>query len=238
MSCECGKHGIDAEERIGSILGEAGLREIGEQALSIRAVVTKSVRALNKADRAAALNLGADVVRMYRESGERANRQARRQHRHLIERIDERLSRDDWRALVERERRAFNERGGQDVVEDAGARVRTTLLEEDAFSGGAVDEVLAVWNETADRLAREGLDGSMRLLHERLKASLAGLEAPEMGRQHASPDSDARLKCIAIVFAVCAVATAVCLGTVFCWCCYEWIILLALVGFLIGCASL
>ena len=78
MGCGCGKDHVDAEERVFGVLDEAGLRAVGEQTLSIRPVVAESVRALNKADRAAALNLGVDVVRLYRAAGERATRPRRR----------------------------------------------------------------------------------------------------------------------------------------------------------------
>jgi hypothetical protein len=106
MGCDCHSHRDDEEERVLHLIEGNDLRGVGEQALSIRAVQGEAARAFNKADRAAALNLSADVVQLHKDVGERASRQARRQIGYLIERIDERMNRDGWRALSEQARRS------------------------------------------------------------------------------------------------------------------------------------
>ena len=123
MGCDCAKTSVDRrepEERVLGLLEEGGLREIGEQTISIRAVMADSVRAFDKAGRAAALNLGDQVIQLHNDDGERANRQLRTQIRHLIERIDERMNRDDWGELSERLRVTFDEQDGRGLIDDWG----------------------------------------------------------------------------------------------------------------------
>ena len=98
MGCDCHSHRDDEEERVLHLIEGNDLRGVGEQALSIRAVQGEAAPAFNKADRAAALNLSADVVQLHKD--------ARRQIGYLIERIDERMNRDGWRALSEQARRS------------------------------------------------------------------------------------------------------------------------------------
>ena len=235
MGCDCAKTSVDRrepEERVLGLLEEGGLREIGEQTISIRAVMADSVRAFDKAGRAAALNLGDQVIQLHNDDGERANRQLRTQIRHLIERIDERMNRDDWGELSERLRVTFDEQDGRGLIDDWGAQIRMSLFEHDEFRPGDVGTVIALWDETAERVIGEGLSGSMLLLRERLQRSLTTFETPETGRRPFSP-ADSYAACAAVVIATAFAAGLVCMAV--CLCCFGPFIVGYLVGGLLTC---
>jgi hypothetical protein len=240
VGCNCAEslHGGEREERVLSVLGQGGLREIGEETLSIRPVIADFRRALDKAGRAAALNLGDQVIQLQADDGERANRQARRQMRHLIERIDERMNRDDWPELSERSRVAFDERSGREVIADTGAHLRKFIYEHDAFRPDDAGKVIELWEQTAKRVVDEGLSGSMLLLRERLEGGLAALEGPETASQPLSPQPfDQRLLCVALVLGIFAVLITACFFIPFCWCCAWWVFVAWLALALAACTT-
>ncbi len=73
-------------EPIFDVIENFQLRQIGEQTLSATQTMAEAIRHLNKADRAAALDLGADVFRQHHDAATRWNRQAQQQFR--TERIE------------------------------------------------------------------------------------------------------------------------------------------------------
>jgi hypothetical protein len=217
-NCGCGRNGSQSEERVGEVLGEAGLREIVTQARDVTKVMSESVRSLHKADRAAVLGLGDDVVRLHRETGERWNRQARRQFQAVMDRIDARRGQDDWPGWVDRGRREFDERDGPQQVRDLVAETRNTLLDMEV-SAVVAEEMMGIVNRGAAALTGGGLDGIVSELRDVMERGLAAAEHPEMGRQPASPISEARAACVAVAWVAFAVAMGICSVITFCWCC-------------------
>lgn len=226
MTCCSGTNDKDAAANVYGVLATAGLREIVQQTQDANQVMAESIRHLEKADRAAALGYGQDIVQLHRSAGERANRLCRRQFSSVIEAIDERVSRDDWLDLVANARHEYDVREGRQLLEDAKAEVRATLLDLDTLPSTSTSRVAVVMDEAFDRVAADGLGGGMQFLRENLDRALSALAAPEMGRQPASPDVAAFYACMAGTAAIMAIAAVVCFGAPFCWCCYMWAILL------------
>ncbi len=241
MGCGCGS--ISGKTCSRDVTGETlqllhtDLGEIAGQVLLVRDVVASSVATLDRADKAAALGFGDDVVRMYRSEGERDNRQAKRQYRHLLERIDARTSADDWANLVARSREGFEQRDGRASVDDARDTVRQLLLDDPEVPPREIDEIMTVADDALGRLASEGLDGAIGFMREQVELGMHGLDDPAMGRQPASPQSDARVRCVALAFAIAAAGLAVCFAIPFCWCCAAWVILAFLAIALTACAA-
>lgn len=217
-TCGCGGESAEAGRRVGEILGEAGLREIVGQARDATGVMAVSVRSLHKADRAGVLRLGDDVVRLHRDAAERWNRQARRQLRPVMDRIDARRRQDDWSDWNGRVRHAFTDRDGPRQVEDLVAETRTMLLDAE-ISAAVAQELMGIVERSAEALVGGGLDGIVGELRNVMERGLAAAEHPEMGRQPASPISTARAACVATAWIAFGVAIAVCSAIDFCWCC-------------------
>jgi hypothetical protein len=215
-----------AEAKVLDLLTTAGLREIVEQTQEANRVMIESIRHLDKADRAAALGFGEDVVALHRSAGERANRWCRRQFGTVIEAIDNRVGRDDWSDLVARAQHEFDAHEGRQQLEDAAAEIRARLLDVDRLPLTA-GRVASLIDQAFERVASEGLPGGMQLLRENLENGVKVLSAPEMGRQESSPDQAAYDICVVGVLAICVIAMVICLAAYFCWCCYGWAIALA-----------
>lgn len=237
MTCGCAEHGGTRDlQPMFEVLGHGGLREVGEQALGATSAMADAIRYLNKADRAAALDLGDDVVGLHKGSAERWNRQAQRQFRSVIEAIDLRRDQDDWKTLVDRVRQEFEPRNVTQQVQDLVSEARNILLETDRLSGLDVEELLPMISRGADALIEGGLDGIVGELRDVMELGLAAAEHPEMGRQPASPISAARGACIAAAWVAAAVALAICSVVTFCWCCAWPFIAAALAVALTICA--
>jgi hypothetical protein len=242
MGCGCGSTtkspgSRDAVGETLQLLDQAGLRGHAEQVLLVRDVAAASVDALNKADKAAGLGFGDEVVRMYRSAGERDNRQARKQYRHLLERIDARTTADDWQELVTRSREGFEQRDGRETLDDTRDRIRQFLLDDPNVPPQETDEIMSVADDALGRLASGGLEGAVRFMRDQVELGLRGLEHPEMGRQPASPQSDTRLRCYGLALAIAIAAFAVCFAIPLCWCCATPIILGFLAIALLVCAA-
>jgi hypothetical protein len=227
MTCSCATSNKDAEARVNDLLATAGLRGIVDQARDANRVMTESIGHLEKADRAAALGFGEDVVALHRSAGERANRRCRRQFAAVIEAIDDRVSRDDWADVVVKARQEYEAHEGPQLLEDARADTRAALLDVDTLPSRSASLVVAMMDEAFDRVASDGLSGGMQLLRETLDNAVDVLSAPEMGRQPASPDIASYLVCMAGSLAIFIVAIILCVGVPFCWCCLFPFILLA-----------
>jgi hypothetical protein len=226
MACDCATRDVAAEAKVLDLFATAGLREIVEQTQEANRVMIESIRHLDKADRAAALGFGEDVVALHRSAGERANRWCRRQFGTVIEAIDNRVGRDDWSDLVARTQHEFDAHEGRLQLEDAAAELRARLLDVDRLPLTA-GRVASLIDQAFERVASEGLSGGMHLLRENLEKGVKVLSAPEMGRQEASPDQAAADICFAGVAAIVVTALIICGATYWCWCCYLWAILIA-----------
>jgi hypothetical protein len=237
VACGCATRDVEAEAKVLDMFATAGLREIVERTQEANRVMIESIRHLDKADRAAALGFGEDVVALHRSAGERANRWCRRQFGTVIEAIDNRVGRDDWSDLVARAQHEFDAHEGRLQLEDAAAELRARLLDLDRLPVTA-GRLASIIDQAFERVASEGLSGGMQLLRENLEEGVKVLSAPEMGRQEASPDDAAYVICCAGVTAICVIATALCMGIYFCWCCYWWVILLACLAAIGSCAGL
>lgn len=237
MACGCATRDVAAEAKVLELFATAGLREIVEQTQEANRVMIESIRHLDKADRAAALGFGEDVVALHRSAGERANRWCRRQFRTVIAAIDNRVGRDDWSDLVARAQHEFDAHEGRLQLEDAAAEIRARLLDVDRLPVTA-GRIASLIDQGFERVASEGLSGGVQLLRENLENGVKALSAPEMGRQEASPDQVAYDICAAGVTAICIIALVICGAAYFCWCCYFWAIILADVVGLASCTGL
>jgi hypothetical protein len=238
MTSCCETKDKEAEAKIYDLLGTAGLRDIVEQANNANRVMAESFRHLGKADRAVALGYGPEVIAIHQSAGERANRRSRRQFASVIEAIDERLSRDDWPDRVANSRHEYEVHQGREQLEDARADFRAALLDLDTLPSTATSRVVTLMNEALDRVASDGLSGAVQLLREQADYAVTALAAPEMGRQPASPDTAMYVACTVGVYAICAIAMAICLASYFCWCCWFWAILLAAAAGILSCVPL
>jgi hypothetical protein len=237
--CSCGRHLDEAHrEEALSLLETVGLREVVEQAIAVPDVTLSLVRHAQKSERAERLELGPDVVRLYRQAAEWEQAQAIRQLRAVIARLDERTGRDDWDDLVARARRDFEERDGSAVIEEARGRCRLGLLETPGLSGDDAARTVARFDECMATIQADGLNGVARLLRESLEGGLQAVQTPEMGRQHASPQTGNRQFCINAVLASAAGMLAACFFIPFCWCCAAGAVVAWMMGALLGCGLL
>jgi hypothetical protein len=222
MGCACGSQtGLDREP-IFRGLEAVGLREVGEQAFAVVPVVESSLRRLRTAERAEALGYGPEMAAAHREAAQRDNRQALRQIRAVIARLDDMVGRDDWRDLSERATGEFMERDGRAVLEESRERLRLSLLEADGVWGDDAHEVMTVVDASIGRAVDGGLDRVARHLREVFFQSIAALEHDEMGRQPASPLTGAALAvCIGVAVVLATAAQIGCLFVPFCWCCFA-----------------
>ena len=227
MSCCSRSNDSTAQESVYDLLDTVALRGIAEQTHEANQVMYESFRSLEKADRAAALGYGEDVVQHHRAAGERANRICRRQFRSIIEAIDERVSRDDWGDLVASARREYETRDGRELLEDVRAELRARWLDMDTLPSRSVSTVVHLTDEAVDRVEADGLSGGIQLLRERLETALSDLAAPEMGRQPKSPDEAMFWACFGGCVAISITALIICGLSPFCWCCWAWAILIA-----------
>jgi hypothetical protein len=227
MACDCATRDVAAEAKVLDLFATAGLREIVEQTQEANRVMIESIRHLDKADRAAALGFGEDVVALHRSAGERANRWCRQQFETVIEAIDNRVGRDDWSDLVARTQHEFDAHEGRLQLEDAAAELRARLLDVDRLPPLTAGRAASLIDQAVERVASEGLSGGMHLLRENLENGVKVLSAPEMGRQEASPDQVAVDICLAGVAAICIAALIICGAAYFCWCCYFWAIMIS-----------
>jgi hypothetical protein len=237
MACCC-TNDKDADAKVDDLLATAGLREIVQQAQDANRLMADSIRHLEKADRAAAFGYGADVVTLYRSAGERTNRRCRRQFSAIVEAIDDRVSRDDWSELVANIRREYEAHEGPQQLEDARSDFRAGLLDMETLPSTLAGQVVDATDQALNRVAADGLDGGVQLLRENLENAVEVLSAPEMGRQPASPGLAAFLVCFLGTLAICAIATYLCLGVPFCWCCYYPFIALGCMANLAACTAL
>ena len=195
------------------------LRQIGEQTLRATQTMAEAIRHLNKADRAAALDLGEDVFRQHHDAATRWNRQAQQQFRTVIERIDDRRSQDDWAGLVEQVRVEFPNRNGPQQLQDLAAEVKQVLLDADRLSGPDTAECVVIIDRSTSALIERGLSGIFEELRNAAESALRATRHPDMGRQPGSPISAVRAACIAAGWILAAVALAICSVLRFCWCC-------------------
>jgi hypothetical protein len=238
VSCGCGgKTGTRIDGRtekaddlqpMFEVLGHQGFREIGEQTFRAVDTMATAIRHLDKADRAAALGFGEDVVRQHRDAAVRWNRQAQQQFRTVIERIDDRTNQDDWAELVERFRTEFMNRNGPQQIQDLAAEAKQVLLDTDRLNGSDAAECAATIDRGTDVLIERGFPGIVGELRSAAESGLQATQHPEMGRQPASPISTARAVCIATAWGVALVAFGICLLVYLCWCCAWPFIALAL----------
>jgi hypothetical protein len=236
MSCRCGNSNREAEAKVFELLATAGLRDIAERTLNANQIMGESIRHLRKADRAAVLGYGPEIVALHRDAGVRANRACRRQFAGVIELIDERVNEADWAGLVNDIRREFDAHDGAQQLADAREDFRGRLLDEGALSASLTGRTAELLDETVRRAASDGLDGSVRLLRDRLERAVSGLAAPEMGQQPASPDTVAVLICVAGTLAVMVAALLICSFT--CLCCVTPLILIFAFINIVGCSQL
>jgi hypothetical protein len=220
MACTCQESGKENREVILKLVETVDLRDVAEQATAIPETMTSAIRHLEKAERAERLGLGADVAALYRQAAERDRAQARRQFRAVIQRLDERTSRDDWGELADRIKREFEAQDGSALIEEAGGRFRLAVLEMDGVSADDAAETVALHDEALDHIRVDGVNGGTRFLKEHLEQGLQALQSPEMGRQRASPLTELTIVCISIIVALAAIALAVCGFLPFCWCCF------------------
>jgi hypothetical protein len=238
MTCSCGTRDRDAEAKVTDLLATAGLREMFEQTQDANRVMTESIRHLEKADRAAALGYGEDVVALHSSAGERTNRRCRRQFRAVIEAIDDRVRRDDWSELVAKARHEYETHEGPQQLEDARADCRAGLLDMDSLPSRDASQTVVMMDQAFDRVATDGLSGGMQLLRKNLENGVEVLSAPEMGRQPASPGPVAFYVCRNGALLICIIAIYLCTVAPFCWCCFLPFILAAFYVTLAGCAAL
>jgi hypothetical protein len=237
--CTCGKHlGESQQEESLALLEHVGLREVVEQAIVVPEVMLDLVRHAQKSERAERLELGADVVALHRQAAQREQAQAIRQLRAAIARLDDRVGRDDWDDLVARTRREFDERGGREMLDEARGRFRFAVLEADGLSGDDAGLMVARFDESMTVIQDEGLEGAARLLKESLDGGLEAIQAPEMGRQPASPQTGNRQFCINAVLASAAGMLLACFIAPFCWCCAAGAVVVWMMGALLGCGLL
>jgi hypothetical protein len=238
MTCSCGTNERDAEARVADLFATAGLREIVQQTRDANQVMTESIRQLEKADRAAALGYGEDVVALHRSAGERANRRCRRQFRAVIEAIDDRVSRDDWSDFVAKTQHEYETHEGPQQLEDGRADCRAVLLDMDGLPARDASQTVVMLDRAFDRVVADGLSGGVQLLRENLENGVEVLSAPEMGRQPGSPGPVAFAICMAGAIAIVIIAVILCAGSLFCWCCWSPFIFLAFSVTAAGCAAL
>ena len=211
----CGRRGTGSdEERALRKIAEAherlGLSGVFEHIENAVSAADESVRHLNHADRAAALDEPAEVVELYRADAGRMNRIARRQVGAALSELRDVRRQDDWASLAEQARMGFQERNGQELYDDTRAGLRRKLVEigSDAetavWIAGMVDEVFVTTGEDL-------LDRPADFLEEWLTRGETGLADPEMGRQNASPRSVLLGICLAAALVGLAVALACCI---------------------------
>ena len=145
--------------------------------------MAEAIGHLNKADRAAALDLGADVLRQHHDAATRWNRQAQQQFRTVIERIDDRRSQDDWAGLVEQVRVEFPNHDGPQQLRDLAAEVRQVLLDADRLSGPDAAECVVIIDRGTSALIERGLPGIFEELRIAAESALRATQHPDMGRQ-------------------------------------------------------
>jgi hypothetical protein len=238
MTCSCGTRDRDAEAKVGDLLATAGLREMFEQTQDANRVMTESIRHLEKADRAAALGYGEDVVALHRSAGERENRRCRRQFSAIIEAIDDRVSRNDWSDFVAKARHEYETHEGPQQLEDARADCRAALLDMDGFPSRDASQAVVEMDQAFDRVATDGLSGGVQLLRESLAKGVEALSAAEMGRQPASPGPVAFWVCRNTALLWFLIGMAICAGIPLCWCCYLPGLIAGYLAALGGCAAL
>lgn len=266
MSCGCKQADDGAQRRFDEVLERGGLRDIVEQGRGALDEDSRALTHLIRAERADILGFGDDVARMHRDAATRSNRRAQQQLGFLIERIDARREADDWADIVKNAEAAFGEHGGQERLEDARAELRTHLLEQDPGTSAAVSEqVLALFDHTAERVRRGNLNAVLDVMRENAQVARDGFASKEMGRQPAAQASHlfgggpssaaggqnvngwcvALAACEAWAISSFVAATLICLAVPFCWCCFYPVLMLAFLGhhmtclavFAPGCAS-
>jgi hypothetical protein len=238
MPCGCRTDGGEAEAKVFELLGQSGLREIAEQTLRANQVMGDSIRHLRKAERAAVLGFSPDVVSLHRAAGERANRACRRQFSVVLEAIDERVGRADWAEMAADARREFDARDGAAQLADFAEEFKARLLDVDTFPTSLTGRTGTLLEETVARAGADGVDGSVRLLRERVERAVSDLAAPEMGLQPASPDTAAVLICVGGTLAIMVVALLICASAPFCWCCAAPFIMIACFINIAACSAL
>ena len=154
--------------------------------------MAEAIRHLNKADRAAALDLGEDVFRQHHDAATRWNRQAQQQFRTVIERIDDRRSQDDWAGLVEQVRVEFPNRNGPQQLQDLAAEVKQVLLDADRLSGPDTAECVVIIDRSTSALIERGLSGILRSYETQLRAPCGRPDIPTWAdsRGHRSRPSE------------------------------------------------
>jgi hypothetical protein len=225
MSCSCGGSAVAERDRVAGIFEELDLRRFFEQAERSAQPGFDAARHLDKADRAAALDLGGEVVAMHRAAAERSNRMAQRELRAALNLLDERMARGDWAQIVDRSRANWNENDGATAAEDFRQALRQAIYERDGVSGADARETVALLDESIERVAGGDLNGIARLLRERLSRALEERNSPEMGRQPASPLSVNQWICLGVAIGLSIIAIIGCILTWFCGCCWIWILI-------------
>ena len=199
MGCGCSERSggrtentVNLREPIFDALEGFQLRQIGEQTLSAAQTMAEAIRHLNKADRAAALDLGEDVFRQHHDAAIRWNRQAQQQFRTLIERIDDRRTQDDWAGLVEQVRVEFPNRNGPQQLQDLAAEVKQVLLDADRLSGPDTAECVVIIDRGTSALSERGLSGILEELRNAAESALRATQHPDWAdnRRHRSRPSE------------------------------------------------
>jgi hypothetical protein len=236
VGCDCKQRADDeTEDEVFRLLESVDLRYVAEQASALPATTARAIRQLEKSERAERLELGADVVALFRSAAEWDRAQSIREVRAAIACLDERTGRDDWSDLADRATREFNERDGAALVEELRGRFRLAALEMDGISADDAAAVVGVFEESLDRIQADGLDGGANLLRERLGRALEAIQSTNWGRGLASPLTTGQIACIGIFSAMATIMMILCGITPFCWCCRGAPIIVWLVLMLTGC---
>jgi len=250
MSCGCEgrRTGEDAKRQEDEVLERGGLRDIVEQGRGALDAGSTALTHLIKAERAEALGLGSDVVKMHRSSAERHNRRTSQQFGILAERIDARRMAGDWAALVKDTREGFRDHGGREALADAREEYRVWLFESSTLSAAVSEQALGVFDHVAGLASEGDLDRVLDFMHEQCLVAREGFAADDMGRQPAPQAIDptnpggkpaiaggqnvngwcvALAACIAWAVSSFICSVCICAAVPLCWCCFWGILFLS-----------
>jgi hypothetical protein len=245
MGCSCGDHTDErAQKQVDELLDSVGMKEVFEQGDTAIRQAGEAVDELNRSERARSLGFGSDIVAVYAEAAERANRRAQEQAGALLARIDHVLQGDDWTGQVERVQAAFREHRGAQKLADLREDFRLQLLEADEHVRASTAELALACLDSAIKAASDGdlnqLVGHIRAVME---SAQRGFADPEMGRQPLGhglfddlvggggppPIGGGQAAGWCVLLAAC-IAWAIssmlfcifaCMAVPFCWCCFA-----------------
>jgi hypothetical protein len=226
VGCRCGDPS-DSSGRLQRLLESLDLFDLFDQLGLVCQAVMSAERSLDKADRAEALGLGPQVAELHRAAAQRDNRQAARQLRASLQRLEERVGRDDWAELDRSFRTSFEEHDGPAVIDETKARVRMALYEAGKMGGAEAREVVAIVDGQLDALAARGLDALTTQLRDLIEEALRARDSVDLGRRPRSNFTPNQSLCIGLTGEKYKALYIACFTTVFCWCCIYPILAVA-----------